>query len=105
VELLSNLDINVDPKLEGLNSILTMPKDDLDHAIQTIVSKSNNRDETALTRDDTALFEDIVKRSNEYLYWLMEKQKNSDIERELYGENNLELKIEVIRQIKARQGE
>lgn len=100
VELLSNLDINVDPDLKGLNSILRMPKDSLEQAIKAVTAKNINRDESALSRDDTELLDDIVKRSEDYLFWLLEKHKTPSVERELYGEKNLQTKADVIRQIK-----
>lgn len=94
VELLTNLDIFVDPTLKGLNFILTMSSDALRLALNT-----NPYDDISLIRDDTHIINDIHENSRKYLGWLIDKSNKNDIDKHMFGEDNLLTKAEIISKI------
>jgi len=94
VELLTNLDIFVDRTLQGLNFILTVSSDELRLALN-----SSPGDNMSLIRDDTHIIKDIHENSRKYLGWLIDKGSKNDIDKLMFGEHNLLVKIEIISKI------
>ncbi len=102
-EVLLHLDIFLDRDLVALNKILTLPSAEL---CQLIITGSHDEGDGALSKEDRRFVEDIVKRRNKYMKWLIDVQEDPKQAKllTLLGKHNVQRKLNIVGTPEAQDG-